>query len=553
MNTFVSLHAAAVACLVPVGVSAQPTTPQPGDIGVSLSIVASGIDAFPQEWAPTDLAPFPDGSGRLLVQTLGGQLRVIDAGGNLLPTPLLTAAQSNNTVPASQEAGATGVAFHPDFAVPGAFGYGKFYTITTEPAGSGVADFTYADKTSTPVADHQDVVREWDLSTNGNTIGGNVLLGTPADSRVILRVDQQGPYHNVVDLAFSPTDGHLYLSSGDGNGVRAGDGGPGRFESQITTNIYGNVLRINPDTSLPGNVSDNGQYTIPSDNPFVGDAGFLPEIFAYGLRSPYRMNFDQQTGDLWLGDVGQGQREEINLIEAGGNYGWSLFEGTRPFDGNDATGLTFPVFEYNHNLGRSIVGGFIYRGDAIPELRGMYVFGDLGQNAPSAKLWYGDPETGEFFEFVIDPDGPVFPEIGGPGNPLPDRILSLGEDLDGELYILAGEDPRDHTPSAPGSYIIRIGPLGGGSLVGDPDGDGDIDDADLGIAFSNYTGPVGAVGGKSASQGDTDNDGDIDDGDLGTLFSNYTGPLTPASVPEPASAAVLLIGAGLVGRSRRRR
>lgn len=447
---------AAVLLSLSVAAVAQPTSPQPGTVEVKLSIVASGLDAFPQEWAPTDLVPFPDASGRLLVQTLGGQLRVIDGGGNLLPTPFMTNTQSNNTVPASKEAGATGVAFHPDFASPGTFGYGKLYTITTEPAGTKPADYTYADKANTPVADHQDVVREWDLSANGNAISNNTFIGSVADSREILRVDQAGPYHNVVDLAFSPNDGHLYISSGDGQGVRAGDGGPGRFESQLTDNIYGNILRINPDTSLAGSLSANGQYRIPADNPYVSDSGFLPEIFAYGFRSPYRMNFDRDTGELWVGDVGQGQREEVNLVQAGGNYGWSLYEGTDDYDGSDPTGLSFPVFEYAHSLGLSVIGGFIYRGDNIPQLEGMYVFADLGQNRNSALLWYGDPATGEFYEFVLDPDGPVFPELGGPGNALPDRILSIGEDLDGEIYLVAGEDPRDHSNSAPGGYIIRL-------------------------------------------------------------------------------------------------
>jgi glucose/arabinose dehydrogenase len=486
-------------CAAATNVEAQPA-PQPGRIAVKLDIIATGMDSVPEEWTPTELVPYTDNSGRLMVQTLGGQLRVIDSNDILLTTPLMTNAQSNNTVPASQEAGATGLAFHPDFGNQGEFGYGKFYTITTEPTGSATADFTHTNAST----DHQDVIREWDMSAGGNTIASNVFVGDHTNSREIMRVDQAGPYHNAVDLAFSPLDGHLYISSGDGNGVRAGDGGPGRFESQLTDNIYGNVLRINPDTGLAdGMVSDNGQYLVPNDNPFVGNDDFLPEIFAYGFRSPYRMNFDRQTGDLWLGDVGQQLQEEVDLVLAGENYGWSLYEGTRSNDGSDPTGLTFPVFEYDHSVGRTVIGGFIYRGSLIPELEGMYMFAELGQGLDSALLFYGDPATGEIFEFQIDPTGPIFPEDSGPGNLLPDRILSIGEDLNGELYLVAGEDPRAHAPSAPGGFIIRLT-----AIAGDFNHDGIFDcvDADALVAA--------IAGGSNDLQFDLTGDSSVDGADL---------------------------------------
>lgn len=465
---------------------------QQGKLAVTLGIVTSFSPTFPGsgadfELTPTDLIPFNDGTGRLMVATLGGTIRVIDGGGNMLPEPLLGTSQTG--LQRRGESGMTGIAVHPDFANQGTFGFGKLYTITSENRLSGTPDFDVGSER------HQDVIREWDLDL---VVGNPAVNSLPAvqvsDSREILRVDQPASIHNLFDLAFNTSAGPgsddyglLYISSGDGGG--------GSSNSQNLGSIYGNILRIDPDPTAHGLVRASANtgldaYSIPDDNPFNGDnvtestaASTLAEIWAYGLRSPYRINFDSETGGLYGGDVGSALREEINLIEEGGNYGWPNREGTT---GNHPSGGSIdPLFEYDSRKdGPTVVGGFVYRGSAIPQLVGKYVFAEFGQGLPSGRLFYGivdpnDPDgnVGDFFEFTIDPNGPLFPiDTSGDFVPdtqglLPDRIFSIGEDENGELYLVAGQDPRGHAPSVPGAFIVAIVPeptsvllLGSGGL-----------------------------------------------------------------------------------------
>lgn len=455
---------------------------QQGDLEATLNIVTSFSPTFPGsdpdfELAPTDLIPFNDGTGRLMVATLGGTIRVIDSSGNLSPEPLLGTSQTGLQL--QVESGMTGIAAHPDFANQDTFGFGKLYTITTENPFSGTPDFGVSN------ARHQDVIREWDLSP---VVGNPDVSSLPAvglsDSREILRVDQPGSVHNLFDLAFntsaqpdSDEHGLLYISFGDG--------GPNARASQNLGSIYGNILRIDPDPTSHSLVRISTHtgldaYSISDDNPFNGDeitestaASTLAETWVYGLRAPYRINFDSATGDLYEGDVGAGgfdAREEINVIEKAGNYGWPNREGTKGT--HPPGGSIDPLFEYNRGEGRTVVGGFVYRGSAIPELVGKYVFAEFGQGLPSGRLFYGivdpnDPDgnVGEFFEFFLDPNGPLFPiDTSGDLVPdaqglLPDRIFSIGEDENGELYLVAGQDPRGHTPSVPGAFIVRLVPV----------------------------------------------------------------------------------------------
>lgn len=439
-----------------------PPIPQ-GTIVVRLERVASGFaDEIGGEAqvAPTDVVPFPDGSGRLAVATLGGFVRVVDAGGALLPAPLLTRAQTGTDVPASGEWGMTAIAFDPDFAALGTPGYGTFYTISTR---SGNDGGTVPDFGATGFQDHQDVVTAWTLADPSRSV---FSAGQGDTSRELFRVGQPGEPHNVVDLAFGP-DGMLYISSGDGGGDAN--------EAQDPRTIFGNVLRIDPH----GSNGRTGEYGIPADNPYVGGdtvllygptpdnlAGTpvdpLDEIYAYGLRSPFRMNFDRLTGDLYVGDVGQSDVEEIDRVEAGGNYGWNIKEGSlksgqnlgsarvepdtpenNPYSSTltlaQQFGLTDPLLEYDHDEGITVIGGFVYRGTALPALQGLYVFADLGESNPSARLFVGDLATGAIEKLQIDPGGELF----GNGLLLPNRILSIGEDADGELLLaVAGADPR---------------------------------------------------------------------------------------------------------------
>ncbi|MBX2851184.1 MAG: PQQ-dependent sugar dehydrogenase [Phycisphaeraceae bacterium] len=450
---------------------------QQGTTQVRLELYADGLaGSFNGEFqvTPTDLVPFGDGSGRLAVSTLGGITRVIDGGGNLLNTALLTKAQSGTQVPGNGEWGMTSIAFHPDFGKAGAAGYGRFYTITTENPSGTPTDFGSDNN-------HQDILTEWTLADHSSNSWGSA----GDTSREIMRVGQPGQPHNVVDLAFGP-DKTLYISSGDG--------GANPTESQDPSTIFGNILRIDP----LGNNSSNGRYGIPSDNPYAngetvtaylnGDRNGqtvdpLDEVYAYGFRSPFRMNFDGTTGKLYVGDVGQSDVEEINVVVAGGNYGWNSKEGSlrsgqnlgccrveedTPSSNNNgamtlAEEFSFidPLFEYDHDEGLSISGGFVYRGSLIPELQGMYVFGDLGERQPTARLFYGDPDatdTTDFHELLIDPEGDLFfGFIDNEARLLPERLISLGEDENGELYLVAvGRDPRAGGGVA--GQIIRIVP-----------------------------------------------------------------------------------------------
>jgi glucose/arabinose dehydrogenase len=199
----------------------------------------------------------------------------------------------------------------------------------------------------------------------------------------LLTVAQPQANHNGGQLAFGPDD-KLYVALGDGGA--AGDAGPGHKaggNAQSLDNLLGKILRIDPSPS------GGAQYTVPSDNPFVGRAGAAPEIWAYGLRNPWRFTFDSETGDLWIGDVGQGAWEEIDYAPAvdgrdagrGDNFGWNRLEGTHEFSGAKPANAVPPVHELSHTDGScSVTGGYVYRGKAIPELQGTYLFVDFCRN-----------------------------------------------------------------------------------------------------------------------------------------------------------------------------
>ena len=241
------------------------------------------------------------------------------------------------------EEGLLGLAFHPDFSQNGYF----FVNYTTSNSTTRVSRF---------VADPQSLQ---DVPTNSEL--------------VILEFDQPFGNHNAGQLAFGP-DGYLYVAVGDG-----GSGGDPQGNGQNTSTLLGNILRIDVDNAEGGN-----NYGIPADNPFVGNqSGAREEIFAYGFRNPWRMSFDSETGVLWVGDVGQGAFEEIDVVERGGNYGWRIMEGADCFENNcDTDGLVLPYFSYDRDQGTTVTGGYVYRG-SITELVGWYVYADYG----SGRIW----------------------------------------------------------------------------------------------------------------------------------------------------------------------
>lgn len=463
----------AARCVVPCAwlalgapAAAQHLPPiQPSPITVRLTRVADGLaDAIggEEQVAPSDVAAFPDGSGRLAVVTLGGVVRIVDGSGALLAAPLLTQEDTGSQVSTAGEWGMTAIAFDPGFANEASPGYGTFYTLTTR---SGNDGGTVPDFGVTGAQNHQDILTAWKLSDPADD-----TWSPPLDTkREIFRVGQPGETHNVVDLAFGPDD-LLYVSSGDG-GLQG-------EQSQDPRNVFGTILRIDPH----GTNGANGQYGIPPDNPYAGGqlvtryfldnqleaasetVDPLDEIYAYGFRSPFRIGFDRTDGALYVGDVGQGDIEEVDRVEAGRNYGWNIKEGSfksgqslgasrvepdtpalNQFDPSHTMtlaqqfGLTDPLLQYDHDEGVVVVGGFVYHGARMPELQGLYVFADFGETNPTARLFAGNLATGEIRELQVDPAGTTFAN----GMKLPARILGFAEDEDGELWVAAaGADPR---------------------------------------------------------------------------------------------------------------
>lgn len=279
----------------------------------------------------------------------------------------------------SGEQGLLGLAFHPDFA-SNRLAY-LYYSVAS-PARSRISRMR--------------------VETDGRF---------DTDSEVtVLEINQPFSNHNGGHLAFGP-DGFLYIGLGDG-----GSGGDPEGHGQNTQTLLGSMLRIDVDNSSGGR-----PYAIPADNPFADGNGGQPEIYAWGLRNPYRWSFDRLTGELWAGDVGQNAYEEISIIQRGGNYGWNRLEGTHCYPGDpcDSSGTVLPVAEYGRAAGRSVTGGVVYRGSAIPGLRGRYLFGDFVDRL----VWAVDRDAGEVTaaDAVLDAGF---------------NISGFSEDADGEVFVL---------------------------------------------------------------------------------------------------------------------
>jgi len=355
-------------------VSIPPSWPQ-----VSLTPVASGFAA------PVHVTHAGDGSGRIFVVEQAGRIRILD-NGVVLPTPFLDIASVNPPrLVAGGERGLLSVAFPPGFE-----GKQHFYVYYTR------------------VADGAIVVARYRVSA----VDGNVA--DPASEEVILVVLHPNfGNHNGGQLAFGP-DGYLYIGTGDGGG-----GGDPDNNAKNPASMLGKLLRIDVE-------SGTAPYVVPPDNPFVGVAGHRPEIWALGLRNPWRFSFDRGTGDLYIGDVGQGAFEEIDFQPAGDrvgrNYGWNIMEGDICYPpgavGCDQTGLALPVFVYGHIPECSVTGGHVYRGSAFPSLQGIYLFGDLC----SGRVW-GLKRNGATWDNAVLADTAL-------------TITTFGEDEEGNVYVV---------------------------------------------------------------------------------------------------------------------
>lgn len=434
----------------------------PGDITVKLTqIVPPGALNAPVWGGP---AP-GDTTGRLFIADQSGILWMMNPDGSQR-TPFgdftsLLVSLGIAGAGSYDERGLLGYAFHPGYQ-----NNGLLYTYTSEPVG-GTADFSTM-PAGVP-ADHQSVIREW---TVANPASPASVVNTAA-SRVVLRIDQPQFNHNGGALNFG-ADGKLYIALGDGGGADdEGDGhNPLKGNGQDRSVVLGKMLRIDSDART----SPNGQYGVPADNPFLPKAagplggsagcadGKCDEIYAWGLRNPFRFSIDPTTGALYAGDVGQNAVEEIDVIKRGGNYGWRRREGKFCFRANgvndgyvrsgsacSSTKLVSPVAQYDHDEGSAIIGGFVYRGTAIPALAGHYVFGDYFDGT-QARLFYltrGDLVQGRRVRSSAIAELTL-------STPLADglHLLGFARDVQGELYLLTN---TSGVPSGATGSIWKIG------------------------------------------------------------------------------------------------
>lgn len=346
------------------------------DVALSAELVVDGLPAL------TLVTNAGDGSGRLYAVGQNGVISVISPEFDVQAAPFLNI---DARVRSGGEQGLLGLAFHPDYASNGRF----FVNYTDNDGDTVVSEFTRS------------------IASSGLT------LADPASQRVLLTIDQPFANHNGGMIAFGP-DGYLYIGMGDG-----GSGGDPQGNGQAMTTLLGKMLRIDVDSG--------DLYGIPADNPFVGGTA-LPEIWSSGLRNPWRFTFDRQTGAMFIGDVGQGAREEVDAEPAGAggrNYGWNIMEGDICYrtDACDPTGLTPPVAVNDRSGGEcAVTGGYVYRGALYPDLVGAYVFSDYC----SGTLWAIDSNSaltsGAAKTFTIGEAG------FGPS--------SFGEDEAGELYLV---------------------------------------------------------------------------------------------------------------------
>ncbi|MFL6590824.1 MAG: PQQ-dependent sugar dehydrogenase, partial [Chthoniobacterales bacterium] len=358
-------------------------------------------------------------------------------------------------MPGYDERGLLGIAFHPGFSDSNSPGFRKLYTYTSEPV-NGPADFTVPNPNP---FNHQSVIAEWQVSA------GNPDVVDVATRREVMRIDEPQFNHNAGQMVFRPSDHYLYISLGDGGAANdVGDGhDPVAGNGQKLSTVLGKILRIDPlaPAAQPAStdpISGNGKYRIPASNPFTaGVPENVREIFAYGFRNPFRFSFDAVTDKLIVADVGQDHIEEIDVVEAGKNYGWNKKEGTflfNPANGNATVdpspdpALTDPVAEYSHENGIAVLGGYLYRATTIPALTDKYVFGDFSTTftAPKGHLFYMDDlNSGVIREL----------RIGNDERPLGLFLKAFGRDAAGEIYALASTNLG---PSGSSGQVLKIVP-----------------------------------------------------------------------------------------------
>jgi glucose/arabinose dehydrogenase len=352
--------------------SDQPVPNPPDGSKFTLTEIAGGFRR------PVFVTGAKDGTNRLFIVEQRGKIYVLESNFQMHDTPFLDVSGLISTE--GNEQGLLGLAFHPQYKDNGIF----FIHYTDVNGDTVVARYTVSE-------------------SDPNVADAN-------SGEYVLRIDQPYPNHNGGNLIFGP-DGYLYIGMGDG-----GSAGDPKGNGQNTRVLLGKMLRID--------INNGSSYAIPADNPFANDSNYAPEIWALGLRNPWRYSFDRATGDLYIADVGQNTWEEVDFQPAGQggqNYGWDIMEGSHQYT-NDATvpdGLTNPFFEYDHSDGCSVTGGYVYRGTALPELQGIYLFADYC----SGIIWASYRDAGGNWQTSTFMDTSL-------------TVSSFGEDDAGELYVV---------------------------------------------------------------------------------------------------------------------
>jgi glucose/arabinose dehydrogenase len=369
-----------LAVLALPGCSHTPTSnggPDTGTVAVGLERVATGLGPL------TYLTAAPGDTSRLFLVEQSGRIRIVE-NGVLLATPFL---DIHSLVSTGGEQGLLGMAFYPDYATSG-----RFIVSYTSPAGSQPGGTS--------------VLARYTVSADPD-------VANTSPDRVLLTVDQPYSNHNGGMITFGP-DGFLYFGLGDG-----GSGGDPNGTGQDRTDLLGSMLRLD--------VSGAGGYTIPATNPYATSGTFAHELWNYGLRNPWRFSFDRASGDLYIGDVGQDRVEEVDVAPAssggGENYGWNQVEGNKCYtSGCNLSLYVAPVSTYTHADGCAVIGGYVYRGSAIPALAGTYFYTDECGGWMRSFKWAGGAATQPLSWPALSTSGPQ----------------SFGQDARGELYVVTG-------------------------------------------------------------------------------------------------------------------
>ncbi len=431
-----SIAFGAIALLVAVliGTRGQETESRQS---VGLELVADGFVS------PVGLIAVPDETGSMFVVDQVGIIWLMTADGKVLETPFLDLRSRMIRLNADfDERGLLGLAFHPAFATNG-----RLFVYYSAPLRSeGPQNW-----------DHTSHISEFRLSLTDPD------KADPESERIILEVDEPQANHNAGQITFGP-DGYLYVALGDGGrAADTGTGHPPMGNGQDTATLLGSILRIDVDGAQP--------YGIPSDNPFVGKDG-RDEIFAYGLRNPFRISFDiGGNHELFVGDVGQQLWEEVHIVTRGNNYGWNIKEGPECFDpfkagqpakecpdvGASGELLVDPIIAYrnsrNNGAGTAVIGGFIYRGNALPRLQGAYIFGDftVSRQAPDGLLFIATRPSAPGVKWLFEELAVNTTENGR----INAFLRSFGQDASGELYVLTADVPG---PAGNTGKIFKIVP-----------------------------------------------------------------------------------------------